>query len=236
MIPKCPVPFPFLPTRRDSQWMDALRSPTSPPPGRKFKPLLRPAIKLDAVLASMRIFLQILFNLSQTFQRQQSPSYVIKHAHKHSTELRGLGENNNRAAKGPKLPCGFTKKRRPSRPLDYCLGKPEISGAPNPPLSFSLPVAHMHPYRTPAPLQDIFHRKILLTYSRSSIQVFSHFPLSFHSAVAPCAPPTIHCGPSSSLSSIAHPPPPGKVGWGWAREDDRRVRKCFFFLVLFFPL
>lgn len=37
------------------------------------------------------------------------------------------------ADEGPKLPCGLEKKeRRPSRPLDYCLGKPEISGAQDP--------------------------------------------------------------------------------------------------------
>lgn len=110
------------------------------------------------------------------------------------------------ADEGPKLPCGLEKKgRRPSRPLDYCLGKPEISGAQDPlllllPLSlFCVKTPHTHSYHAPpsAAFPDNSHKIILLTHSRSSIQVFSHFPLSFHSAVAPCAPPpAIHSGPS----------------------------------------
>lgn len=129
------------------------------------------------------------------------------------------------ADEGPKLPCGLEKKgRRPSRPLDYCLGKPEISGAQDPlllllPLClFCVKTPHTHSYHAPpsAAFPDNFHKIILLTHSRSSIQVFSHFPLSFHSAVAPCAPPpAIHSGPSPRFSHpLPSPEGGGRTGGG----------------------
>ena len=180
--------------------MDALKFPPVPSPRREIQ-TLRPTNQAGR---------------GYSLHAHPSPDHIrpFRNTHKRTsrpptfkiapTELRGLGGNNNRADEGPKVPCGFKKKkkkkkRRPSsRPVDYCLGKPEISGAPEPPLSFRVTAAHTHPEAPAAAYRDIFRRKkILLTYSRLSIQVFSHFPLSFHSAVAPCAPPPLHCGPSS---------------------------------------
>lgn len=44
------------------------------------------------------------------------------------------------------FPSDSKKKGRPSRPLDYCLGKPEISGAPKPPSSpLRVTTARKHP-------------------------------------------------------------------------------------------
>lgn len=106
------------------------------------------------------------------------------------------------------------KKKGDHRVLDYCLGKPEISGAPNPPLSLCVTAASTHSYHPPAPFLHIFHTKILLTYSRLSIQVFSHFPLSFHSAVAPCGPA------SAPLWPLLCPPPTPHGG-------SRPVRQWF---------
>lgn len=56
----------------------------------------------------------------------------------------------------------------------------------------------------PADFLHIFYKKTLLTQSRLSIQVFSHFPLSFDSAVAPSAPP-----PAPRCPAHAPPPPRG---------------------------
>lgn len=105
------------------------------------------------------------------------------------------------------------KRRRPSRPLDYCLGKPEISGAPNPLLSLCVTAASTHSYHPPAPFLHIFHTKILLTYSRLSIQVFSHFPLSFHSAVAPCGPASAPLWPLLCFTPPTPPHPPPVRQW-----------------------
>ncbi len=92
---------------------------------------LRPTIKLDAVLPPMRISPWIIFFFypRETLKRNTLPptrkkSYVA----------------SARTTIGPtrvlNFPAVSTKKRRPSRPADYCLGKPEISGAPNPPPLF----------------------------------------------------------------------------------------------------
>lgn len=85
------------------------------------------------------------------------------------------------------------KKRRPSsRPVDYCLGKPEISGAPEPPLSFRVTVAQTHPESPAAAYGDIFRRKnttYLFQIVHSGIfSLSTFFPLS-RSTVRPASAP-----------------------------------------------
>ena len=111
----------------------------------------------------------------------------------------GRGGKKKGADGGPNIPYDSKKKkkkkkRRPSsRPVDYCLGKPEISGAPEPPLSFRVTAAHTHPEAPAAAYRDIFRRKKNTTYLFQIVHsgIFSlstFFPLS-RSTVRPAPAP-----------------------------------------------
>ena len=174
--------------------MDALKFPPVPSPRREIQ-TLRPTNQAGR---------------GYSLHAHPSPDHIrpFRNTHKRTsrpptfkiapTELRGLGGNNNRADEGPKVPCGFKKKkkkkRRPSsRPVDYCLGKPEISGAPEPPLSFRVTAAHTHPEAPAAAYRDIFRRKKNTTYLFQIVHsgIFSlstFFPLS-RSTVRPAPAP-----------------------------------------------
>ena len=121
------------------------------------------------------------------------------------------------ADEGPKLPCGFKKKKKKASIASSRLLFGETGDLRHRGLSsFSVRVkaAREHPTSPPTTFQRVSQReregerekKILLTYSRSSIQVFSHFPLSLHSTVAPRAPPPLRLAPPPVAS-------PGERAW-----------------------
>ena len=179
--------------------MDALKFPPVPSPRREIQ-TLRPTNQAGR---------------GYSLHAHPSPDHIrpFRNTHKRTsrpptfkiapTELRGLGGNNNRADEGPKVPCGFKKKKKKKgdhhRVLSTIVWGNRRSPAPRSLLYLSALQQRTRTQKHQRQLIETFsaEKKILLTYSRLSIQVFSHFPLSFHSAVAPCAPPPLHCGPSS---------------------------------------
>lgn len=133
--------------------MDALKFPPVPYQGENSKPFgLRSS--WTRILPPMRISLSLsgsFFYPRETLKRNARPptrkkSYVA----------------SVRTTIGPTRVLNFPavsqkKKRRPSRPVDYCLGKPEISGAPNPPSLFlRYSRAHAPTPPPPAAFGDIF--------------------------------------------------------------------------------
>lgn len=144
------VPFPFYtPTRVGPRMNGRARIPSSR--ARKFKTF--------GVQSSRFFFFFLLLpcaSLSGSFfktnhsEAQRSASLPTLQMSPHTATWPQWGATIG-ADEGPKLPCGLEKKgRRPSRPLDYCLGKPEISGAQDPlllllPLSlFCVKTPHTH--------------------------------------------------------------------------------------------
>ena len=142
----------------------------------------------------MRIRLRIIYVLLETLTNAQVVLPRLKSPPRSYVASVGTTIGPMRVLKFPAVSKKKKKKRRPSsRPVDYCLGKPEISGAPEPPLSFRVTAAHTHPEAPAAAYRDIFRRKKNTTYLFQIVHsgIFSlstFFPLS-RSTVRPAPAP-----------------------------------------------
>lgn len=205
-------PLPFFPlsfSKRDAlavKWMDALKFP--PALSEDKIQTLRPAVTLDALFASRRITLSLLFFtlLFTLIKATLPPTFKIDPG----SYVASVG-STIAPTRVLNFPSDSKKKKGDHRVLSTIVWGNRRSPAPR---SFPAPLSALQQrasiHSTTSNILTHFRKEILLTYSGSSIQVFSHFPLSFHSAVAPCAPPPLHSGPSSGF-------PP----WG-----TRPVREC----------
>lgn len=208
-----PMPAPFLSPilfqtgRPRSKMNGRTQIPTSPSPRTKFKPSGLQSHRTRSLLpgASLSVsFFTLLFTLIKatlppTFKID--PGSYVASVGSTIAPMRVLN-----------FPSDSKKKKKGDhRVLSTIVWGNRRSPAPR---SFPAPLSALQQrasvHSTTSNILTHFHKEILLTYSGSSIQVFSHFPLSFHSAVAPCAPPPLHSGPSSGF-------PP----WG-----TRPVREC----------
>lgn len=167
--------------------------PTSPSPRTKFKPSglqshwtrsLLPGASLSVSFFTL-LFTLIKATLPPTFKID--PGSYVASVGSTIAPTRVLN-----------FPSDSKKKKGDHRVLSTIVWGNRRSPAPRSlpaPLSALQQRASIH--STTSNILTHFRKEILLTYSGSSIQVFSYFPLSFHSAVAPCAPPPLHSGPSS---------------------------------------
>lgn len=142
-----PTPAPFLSPflfqmgRPRSKMNGRTEIPTSPSPRTKFKPSglqshwtrsLLPGASLSVSFFTL-LFTLIKATLPPTFKID--PGSYVASVGSTIAPTRVLN-----------FPSDSKKKGRPSRPLDYCLGKPEISGAPKPPSSpLRVTTARKHP-------------------------------------------------------------------------------------------
>lgn len=194
-----PTPAPFLSPflfqmgRPRSKMNGRTEIPTSPSPRTKFKPSglqshwtrsLLPGASLSVSFFTL-LFTLIKATLPPTFKID--PGSYVASVGSTIAPTRVLN-----------FPSDSKKKKGDHRVLSTIVWGNRRSPAPRSlpaPLSALQQRASIH--STTSNILTHFRKEILLTYSGSSIQVFSYFPLSFHSAVAPCAPPPLHSGPSS---------------------------------------
>lgn len=176
--------FPLFPKRTVNEWT---HSNSHQPFTKERIQNLRPTIKQDARVPSRRITLGILFFFNPLGTFIKTTIFLLTFKIGPESYVASV-----RTTMGPMRVLNFpvvSQKRRPSRPLDYCLGKTGDLWRPK----ASLP----SPQRTRTHNNQQQHFKTF-SIEKNTTYLFQivhsgifHFPLSFHSAVAPCAPPPL---------------------------------------------